>query len=123
MEHWGVSILTVAALLAGCAASPEPPPPPAEAEPVVTTVSAAVAGPALPAITLADRIKQEGWLVRFWEQLTPSQRRRVTTRLRQNTPPLAKEEADAAPIWDGIGLPERDALIFGAGLPRNSGRL
>ncbi len=120
MEHWGVSILIAAALLTGCAAPSEPPM--AEPEQVVTTISAAMADPApAPVVTLGERIKQEGWLVRFWEQLTPSQRRRVTVRLRQHSPPMAKDETDAAPIWDSLGLPERDALIFVGRLPRPSG--
>jgi hypothetical protein len=36
-------------------------------------------------------------------------------RLRQDDPPRADTEAAAAPIWDSLGLPERDALVFGAG--------
>jgi hypothetical protein len=115
MELGGVSRLVVAALLAGCA----PQPAPAPASTSIVTETAARSEPAPPApMTLAERIRQEGWLVRFWEQLTPGQRRRVTTRLRQNSPPLAREETEAAPVWDGLGLPEREALVFGAGLPR-----
>jgi hypothetical protein len=57
-------------------------------------------------------------VTRFWEQLTPAQRRRVLARMRRGEPPLAQNEVEAAPTWDGLGLPERDALVFGAGLPR-----
>ena len=60
----------------------------------------------------------EAWLTRFWEQLTPAQRRRVLSRLRRGDTPLARTEAEAAPLWDGLGLPERNALVFGPGLPR-----
>ncbi len=88
--------------LAGCAAVPPPPPPPAPRTP----------------LTLAQRVRQEVWVTRFWEQLTPAQRRRVMARMRRGEPPLARSEAEAAPAWDGLGLPERDALVFGAGLPR-----
>lgn len=117
MRPGGVSVWAVPALLVACAqpVAPEPEPVP---EPMVTTSAAVAAEPTLPQITLANRIKQEGWLVRFWEQLTPAQRRRVVTRLRQHIPPLAREEAEAAPIWDGLGLPERDALIFVGRLPK-----
>jgi hypothetical protein len=104
-----VSVLVAAALLAGCAAPVAVPE--ARPEPVVTFAAAAPVPPAAP--TLAERIRQEGWLVRFWEQLTPAQRRRVTTRMRQGSPPLARTEEEAAPAWDGLGLPQRDALVFG----------
>lgn len=114
-----MSIWVAPALLAACAQPVATGAQPA-GEPILTTSAAVVSEPAPPPITLAERIRQEGWLVRFWEQLTPAQRRRVTTRLRQNTPPLAKAEEDAGPVWDGLGLPQRDALVFGAGLPRAS---
>lgn len=119
MRHGGVSILLAAALTSACA--PAPPPPAPEASPVVLTATPALAAldpppPGPP--TLADRIRQEGWLVRFWEQLTPAQRRRITTRLRQHSPPLARDETEAAPVWDGLGLPERDALVFVGRLPK-----
>ncbi len=58
-------------------------------------------------------------MTRFWEQLTPAQRRRVVTRLRRSEPTT---EEQAAPIWDGLGLPERNALLFGSGLPREARR-
>jgi hypothetical protein len=92
---------------AGCAGLPPPtlsPPRPA----------ARRAGP----VTLTQRVRQEGWMTRFWEQLTPSQRRRVLARMRRGDPPVAVSEDEAAPAWDALGLPERDALVFGAGLSR-----
>ncbi len=56
-------------------------------------------------------------MTRFWEQLTPAQRRRVLARLRAGDPPHAQTEAEAAPIWEALGLPDRDARVFGGGLP------
>jgi hypothetical protein len=115
MRHWGVSARILAAALAGCTPVTAPPAlaPPAivEARPAALPVAQAGAP-----MTLAERIRQEGWLVRFWEQLTPAQRRRVTARLRQQG--LARDGAEAAPAWDGLGLPEREALVFGAGPSR-----
>src|SRR6185436_3200040 len=60
-----------------------------------------------PPKTLAERLKRESWMTRFWEQLTPSQRRRVLARLRRGDPPLATNEQEAAPVWDALGLPDR----------------
>jgi hypothetical protein len=34
--------------------------------------------------------------------------------MRRGNPPQARTEEEAAPVWDGLGLPERDALVFGA---------
>jgi hypothetical protein len=52
-------------------------------------------------------------MTRFWSQLTSSQRRRVQTRLAAtHARPVTRTEA--ARSWDAMGLPERDALIFGA---------
>lgn len=98
------SVLALFILAGGCAA-----PPPA-ASPRVAAASPAP-------ITLATRVRQEGWLTRFWEQLTPAQRRRVLARLRRGAAPVASTVEEAAPVWDGLGLPDRDALVFGRGLP------
>jgi hypothetical protein len=114
MGRRGAWVLLGAATAFGCAPPPAETPVPQEPAVVMESAAAAVAEP--PVIPLAERIRQEGWLVRFWEQLNPAQRRRVTLRLRQNIPPLAQDEAEAAPIWDALGLPQRDALIFGPGL-------
>jgi hypothetical protein len=56
-------------------------------------------------VTLPQRVRQEAWMTRFWEELTPSQRRRVLVKLRRGDPP---------------GLPDRNSLLFGAGLPRTA---
>lgn len=95
--------------IAGCA--PLPAPRIAPPAPPATTAAA-------PPPSLSVRLRREAWLTRFWEQLTPTQRRRVLSRLRRGDTPLARTEAEAAPIWDGLGLPERNALVFGPGLPR-----
>jgi hypothetical protein len=104
----GVSGLLVALLLCACAEKPASPLPAAEAAPAATFA----AEPPPPPATLNERLRQEAWMARFWEQLTPAQRRRVTARLRQADPPLVSDAA-APPVWDAMGLPERDALIFG----------
>jgi ferric-dicitrate binding protein FerR (iron transport regulator) len=72
-------------------------------------------------ITLTERVRQEGWMTRFWGQLTPGQRRRVLGRLQQSDPPHASSEEEAAPVWDALGLPDRNALLFGSGLPPREG--
>ncbi len=117
MELGGVSRLLIAAMLAGCAETAVPP---AELMRAVTVpvVTAGHEPPPPRVITLAERVRDEGWLTRFWEQLNPAQRRRVTNQLRLSIPPRARTEEEAAPIWDALGLVERDALIFGPGLHR-----
>jgi len=57
-------------------------------------------------------------MTRFWEELTPAQRRRVLGRFRRGDPPAVTAEAEAATTWDGLGLPERNQLLFGAGYTR-----
>jgi hypothetical protein len=91
-------------VVAGCAApnlaspvpdTPAPPPPPRRAAPV----------------TLQDRLRQEPWIARFWSELTHAQRRRVLAMLTRREP--ATTEDTAAPAWDAMGLPAREALLFG----------
>lgn len=96
-------LLAGPACAAGCAPrlAPAPPPPAPPPSPV----------------GLPERVRREPWLTRFWEQLTPAQRNRVLARLRRAEPPVT-DAAAAAPVWDSLGLPERDALVFGAGLRR-----
>ncbi len=97
--------LVVLSLAAGCAQRVPPP-----------RVQAAPAAPTPPQPTsLASRVRREGWMTRFWEQLTPTQRRRVLARMRRDAPPRAANPAEAATVWDSLGLPERDELIFGGG--------
>ncbi|WP_203074227.1 hypothetical protein [Falsiroseomonas ponticola] len=100
---WGLLLAA-----AGCAPAPPPPRPAPPAPPPAPA----------PPPTLATRLRREAWLTRFWEQLTPAQRRRVLARMRRGETPVATTEAEAAPVWDGLGLPERNALVFGPGLPR-----
>lgn len=97
--------------VAGCALPPRVPPRAAQAPPPRRATP----------VTLTQRVQQEGWMTRFWEQLTPAQKRRVLARLRAGEPPHAQTEAEAAPVWDALGLPDRDALVFGGGLPVRGG--
>ncbi len=59
-----------------------------------------------------DRLRQNRWLALFWEELTLPQRRRVETQLRRAKPPVVSGGASAAVVWDGLGLDERDRLVF-----------
>jgi hypothetical protein len=67
-----------------------------------------------PAATPQTRLRQSPWLARFWDELTPSQRRRVMARLRRNSLPASVTEAPGR--WDVMGLPMRETLIFGGPL-------
>jgi hypothetical protein len=62
-----------------------------------------------------ERLRQNRWLAQFWEELTPSQRRRVEARMLRAKPPMAPSKEGAAQVWDGLGLAERDRLVFGGG--------
>jgi hypothetical protein len=70
---------------------------------------------ASPAATPQARQRQSPWLTRFWDELTPSERRRVMAALRRSGSPASATEAPAA--WDVMGLSARQALVFG-GPPR-----
>lgn len=58
-------------------------------------------------------MRREPWLTRFWEELTPAQRRRIQSRIRRQQPPPAQSTEEAARHWDGLGLPERTELLYG----------
>jgi hypothetical protein len=60
-----------------------------------------------------ERLRQNRWLAQFWEELTPSQRRRVEARMRRSQPPIASNQEGAGLAWDALGLAERDRLVFG----------
>lgn len=64
-----------------------------------------------------ERLRQNRWLAQFWEELTPAQRRRVEARMRRAQPPVAGGREGVAQMWDGLGLAERDRLVFGGGAP------
>ena len=64
-----------------------------------------------------DRLRQNRWLAQFWEELTPAQRRRVEARMRRAQPPVASNRESAGMAWDGLGLAERDRLVFGGAAP------
>lgn len=64
-----------------------------------------------------ERLRQNRWLAQFWEELTPAQRRRVEARMRRARPSLASGAEGPGHVWDGLGLAERDRLVFGGGAP------
>lgn len=66
-----------------------------------------------PADTPRERLRQNRWLARHWEELTPAQRRRVEQRMRRTHPPVASDHEGAQSAWDTLGLAERDQLVFG----------
>jgi len=99
-------------LAPGCAM--EPPPRPSRAP----AVSHEPPSPrSVRPTNLPERLQQEAWMTRFWSQLTSTQRRRVQARL-TSAGERPVNATDAARSWDAMGLPERDALIFGAGTAR-----
>jgi hypothetical protein len=67
---------------------PEPAPPPAD-----------------PAVRTQALLRQQPWLSRFWSELTGPQQARVARRLPR----------DSAARWDGMGLTDRVALLYGTG--------
>ncbi|WP_203073166.1 hypothetical protein [Falsiroseomonas ponticola] len=93
---------------------PEPPPAP-EPEPVAIRPPEAEPAPwfpepepipaPAPAIRTQALLRQQPWLARFWSELTPAQQARVARRL----------PGDSAARWDGMGLTDRVALLFGTG--------
>ena len=90
---------------------PAAPPPRTAPQPVRATPAT---------VTLPQRVRQEAWMTRFWEELTPSQRRRVLAKLRRGDPPAVSSDEEAAMVWDPLGLPDRNALLYGSGLPRTT---
>ncbi len=98
----GFALITVA----GCTPPSLPPGQPPAPPPRRASTSASARRQAPTPVSLDERIRQEPWLTRFWEELTPAQRRRVRGR-------LDKPEDEAAAAWDGMGLPQREATLFG----------
>ena len=70
-----------------------------------------------PADTPRERLRQNRWLARHWEELTPAQRRRVEQRMRRAQPSAASDRDGAQSVWDTLGLAERDQLVFGRAAP------
>lgn len=58
-----------------------------------------------PALRTQALLRQQPWVTRFWSELTTAQQARVGRRL----------PGDSAARWDGMGLAERVALLFGTG--------
>jgi hypothetical protein len=58
---------------------------------------------------MANLLRQNAWLARFWSELTPAEQLRVTRALaRRGAQPLAAPAA-----WDPMGLQDRVELMFG----------
>lgn len=55
--------------------------------------------------TTEAALRRNPWLVRFWAELTPNQRRRVAGGLPRESAPEA---------WDRMGLPDRARLLYGS---------
>jgi hypothetical protein len=114
-----VVLLLLAAVLASGACRPRPPAVVAmEPRPNPPTGTMAAARPA---DSPRERLRQNRWLTQFWEELTPAQRRRVERRMRRTQPPIASDGESAGVAWDGLGLAERDRLVFGGGAPASGG--
>lgn len=83
-----------------------PDPPAAPEEPVAPSDAVA---PVDPAQRMANLLRQNAWLARFWSELTPAEQLRVTRALaRRGAQPLAAPAA-----WDPMGLQDRVELLFG----------
>lgn len=104
-------IVWLGLLAAGCSQfDPRPGPIRAMAPRPNPPVAAAPAAPAGETPSGRERVRQNPWLTRSWEELSPAQRRRVTARLRRSPAPPA-EPIQA--YWDRLGLPDRTSLVFG----------
>jgi len=98
-------VIALLALLPACSALQDPRPGPIRAmEPRPN--------PPVRAAT-RDVAPRPAWLARFWEELSPAQKRTVLSRLRRGPPSRATSETEAAAVWDVIGLPERETLVTG----------
>lgn len=62
-------------------------------------------------------VRENRWLTRFWEELTPDQRALVERRLQRGNMRLAVRNAEPAAAWDPMGLADRVGLVFGRGAP------
>ncbi len=97
--------IALLALLPACSALQNPRPGPVRAmEPRPN--------PPVRAVT-RETPQRQAWMTRFWEELSPAQRRTVLSRLRRGLSPRAKTETEAAAVWDVMGLPERETLVTG----------
>ncbi len=83
------------------------PDPPAAPEDPVAAPNPVV--PPDPAQRMANLLRQNAWLARFWSELTPAEQLRVTRALaRRGAEPMAAPTA-----WDPMGLQDRVELLFG----------
>lgn len=64
-------------------------------------------------VWVRSTIRQNGWLTRDWEQLTPAQQLRVERQLVTGRVAFTTEHTEPAAIWDTLGLTDRPNLAFG----------
>jgi hypothetical protein len=100
-------ILLLALLMAGCAElEPDPRPGPIRAMEPRPNPPVVLAPPP----SGRDRVRQNPWLTRSWEELKSDERSRVTARLRHTG---RQPDEPISAFWDLLGLPDRTALVFG----------
>jgi hypothetical protein len=99
-----------ALLLPGCTATDPRPGP-------VRAMAPRPNPPMAPRRSVVEGPRQSAWLSRFWEELTPAQRRLVTARLRRNGRAGTEPASPPGESWDVMGLPDREVLVFGQRSP------
>lgn len=112
MRRFAIAGLVAALLLPACTEWQNPRPGPIRAmeprpNPPLRAATAARVSPSRP-----------DWLPRFWEELSPAQRRVVLSRLRRGPLPRVTGKDDAPAAWDVMGLPEREVLVTGRSAPK-----
>ncbi len=85
------------------AMDPLPDPPAASTAPAASAAAQATPAAAPPRRSIAEVVRREPWLTRFWSELTPAQQGRI----RRQIPERSAER------WDAMGLPERARLLGG----------
>jgi hypothetical protein len=112
--RWGVEaalrpILVLALLVAGCAQLNPRPGPIRAMAPRPNPLAAEASLP-----SGRERVRQNPWLTRSWDELAPAERHRVAIRLSRQRP---RPTDPTQSVWDRLGLPDRTALVFGTPIP------